>query len=148
MESCNKDQFLNSNKLFRTTGVVESVRGEQATVRLQSNANCEGCKAQSACGVDSGDKIVHVTMDKSIDLNTVITVGIDKKKGLIAVVYAYVFPFLLVLMTLLIGSVFLSESMAGLLSLAILIPYYILLYFLRAAFTEKFRVLLLNQIKN
>ncbi|PCH77094.1 MAG: hypothetical protein COB98_04315 [Flavobacteriaceae bacterium] len=148
MEPCNKMQFSKPNKLFSTTGVVESVCGTEATVRLQSNANCEGCKAQSACGVDSGDKVVHVKMDKSIDLNSIITVGIDKKKGLIAVVYAYVLPFVLVLISLLIGSVFLTEAVAGLLSLAILIPYYILLYFLRASFTEKFRVLLLNQIKN
>ena len=148
MESCNNSKFSNSNKLFRTTGVVESISGDQATVRLQSNANCDGCKAQSACGVDGGDKVVHVKMNKSIDLNTVITVGIDKKKGLIAVIYAYVLPFLLVLITLIIGSVFLSEAVAGLLSLVILIPYYILLYVLRATFIEKFRVLLLNQIKN
>lgn len=148
MDTCNKDQFSKSNKLFKTTGVVESICGEQATVRLQSNANCDGCKAQSACGVDGGDKMVYVKLDESIDLNTVITVGIDKKKGLVAVIYAYVLPFLLVLITLIVGSFFLSESVAGLLSLAILIPYYILLYFLRAAFTEKFRVSLLNQIKN
>ncbi len=148
MDTCNKNQNLISDRLFRTTGVIESVDGGFAKVRLKSNANCDGCKAQSACGVDNGDKIVHVALDESLDLNTLITVGIDKKKGLIAVVYAYVFPFLLLLTTLLIGSVFLSESMAGLLSLAVLIPYYILLYFLRAAFTEKFRVSLLNQIKN
>jgi len=148
MDTCNNSQFSNSNKLFRTTGVVESVCGEQATVRLKSNANCDGCKAQSACGVDSGDKIVHVKMNKSIDLNDVITVGIDKKRGLTAVIYAYVLPFLLVIITLIVGTVFLPESIAGLLSLAILIPYYILLYFLRTVFKEKFKVSLLNQIKN
>lgn len=148
MEPCNKNQFSNSNKLFKTTGVVESVCNGQATVRLQSNANCDGCKAQSACGVDGGDKVVYVKMNDSVDLNSIITVGIDKKKGLIAVIYAYVLPFLLVLITLIIGSVFLSESVAGLLALAILLPYYLLLYFLRGSFTEKFRVSLLNHIKN
>ncbi|PCI31240.1 MAG: hypothetical protein COB60_12335 [Flavobacteriaceae bacterium] len=148
MDTCNNNQSAISNKLFKTTGVIESVCGELAQVRLKSNANCDGCKAQSACGVDSGDKVVYVALKESLDLKTVITVGIDKKKGLMAVVYAYVLPFLLVLITLIVGSVFLPESIAGLLSLVVLIPYYILLYFLRTAFTEKFRVSLLNQIKN
>jgi len=60
--------------------------------------------------------------------------------GLKALLYGYVIPFLLVLVTLIIVySAKGNEILAGLFSIGILIPYYTILYFLRHYFKKVFK---------
>lgn len=69
-----------------------------------------------------------------------ITVLLKETQGFQALFYGYVLPFLLVLITLIIASsVTNNEIFAGLLSLGILIPYYITLYFLRDNLKKVFK---------
>jgi hypothetical protein len=60
--------------------------------------------------------------------------------GLKALLYGYLVPFLLVLMTLTIVFAFTrNEILAGLLSLGTLFPYYTILYSLRHYFKKVFK---------
>jgi len=59
--------------------------------------------------------------------------------GNFAVFLGYILPFLVLLATLIISiSAGLSEGIAGLLSLGILVPYFFVLYQLRSKLSKKF----------
>ena len=134
-------------------GAISKITNSNITVSIEGNVNCEGCKAKAACGV-SETNVKEIEIQNpglwdndtglSFSLNEEVTVELQEELGLKAVFWAYVFPFILLVGVLLIASVFFSEWQAGLLSLSILLPYYILLYFLNSFFKRKFKVSILK----
>lgn len=128
------------------TGVISKIASNKITVALKGNVNCEGCKAQSACGVsDSNDKEIEVfNSTQSFQLNESVDVLLKRELGLKAVFWAYVFPFILMMVVLVTTSFFVQEWIAGLLSLIILVPYYGMLYVLKNSFQKAFQVSILK----
>lgn len=127
-------------------GVVSKITSNKITVALKGNVNCEGCKAQSACGVsDSNDKEIEIiNATQSFQLNEPVEVLLKRELGLKAVFWAYVFPFILMFLVLVITSFFFKEWIAGLLSVSILIPYYFMLFVLKDKFQKAFQVSILK----
>lgn len=132
-------------------GTISKISDSTITVALEPNINCESCKAKAACGVsDSNKKEIEIentrrfsdSKPKSYHLNEEVAVSMEESKGLKAVFWAYILPFLLMICTLFISSLFVSEAKAGVLSLLVLIPYYILIFLLNSFFTKKFKVTL------
>lgn len=69
-----------------------------------------------------------------------VTVIFHESQGLKALFFGYVFPFILVMITLMVTSSILKNEVAsGLLSLAVLVPYYITLYFFRHLLKKVFK---------
>lgn len=135
----NKDTFVHS-------GFVSKISGNTITVNLEQNIHCDSCRAKSACGIsESNTKKVEVinTVD-SFKINEEVNVILKKALGLKAVFWAYIFPFILMFSTLLIASSFLGELLAGLLSLFILIPYFLMLYFLKSTLKSAFQISILK----
>ncbi len=131
---------------FVHTGVVSEMKGSSIIVALDENVHCESCSARGACGVtDSVNKTVEViNPEGSFKLNQPVEVVLKKDLGQKAVFWAYIFPFLLMLATLVTSSLFLEEWMAGSLSLLILVPYYAMIYALKNYFKKTFRVSVLS----
>jgi len=111
-------------------GVVSKIANNVVTVSLKGNLNCDACNAKSACGIsESKSKEIEVyNVTQSLKLNENVEVLLKKDLGLKAVFWAYIFPFALLLTVLLITSTLYEEWIAGLLSIAVLIPYYLMLY--------------------
>lgn len=135
------------------SGEIARITKSTITVALQGNINCEGCKAKAACGVsESNAKEIEIENNyysnnqilKGFKLNEQVTVLMKEELGLKAVFWAYVFPFILMIVILLVTSLFLTEWQAGLLSLLVLAPYYISLYFLNPFFKKRFKVSILK----
>jgi len=136
-----------NNKTFSKEGIkhegyISNIENNLLTVSLKGNINCEGCKAQSACGVsESNDKEIEIIDNiQGFKLNDTVDVVLEKSLGLKAVFWAYVFPFILIILTLIITTKFLKEWIAGLVSLFILIPYYFMLFVLKDTFQKAFRI--------
>jgi sigma-E factor negative regulatory protein RseC len=135
----NKDTFVHS-------GFVSKISGKTITVNLEQNIHCDSCRAKSACGIsESNTKKVEVvnTVD-SFKINEEVNVILKKALGLKAVFWAYIFPFILMFFTLILASSFLGELWAGLLSLFVLIPYYLVLYFLKSTLKSAFQISILK----
>ena len=77
-------------------------------------------------------------------INERVDVILKKALGLKAVFWAYVFPFILMFSTLIIASGFLKEWLAGLISLVILVPYYLILYLLKKTLKSAFKTSILK----
>lgn len=131
---------------FIHSGVISKLNRDSVIVSLDDNPNCDSCRAKSICGIsDSPNKEVAIFQAVgSFKPNQKVEVVLKKTLGHKAVFWAYIFPFLLMVFTLLTASMFLAEWMAGLLSVLILVPYYLLIYALSDYFKKTFRISLLT----
>ncbi|MBD1262375.1 SoxR reducing system RseC family protein [Maribacter polysiphoniae] len=133
---------LSEKDAYVHSGVISKKDNGSLIISLDENVHCESCRAKSTCGIsESGSKEVEISStDESFALNEQVNVILKKGLGLKAVFWAYIFPFLLMVLTLMVSSLFLKEWMAGILSLLILVPYYLLLYVLRNVFKKTFKI--------
>lgn len=140
------DSESTANNTFVHAGKISKIGRNSIIVSLKDNVHCESCRAKGTCGVaDSGSKEIEIQRSEtSFQLHENVNVVLKKELGLKAVFWAYVFPFMLMLLTLLITSGFLKEWIAGLLSLSILLPYYAILYVLKDVLKESFKISILK----
>jgi sigma-E factor negative regulatory protein RseC len=137
---------LSNTDVYIHSGIISKISGKGLIVSLDENVHCESCRAKGTCGIsDSASKEVEISFPgDSFKLNEHVNVVLKKGLGLKAVFWAYIFPFLLMLTTLLIATPFLIEWVAGLLSLLILVPYYTMLYVMQNVFKKTFKISILK----
>ena len=109
-------------------GVIASMSEDRVTVKITSYAACTSCHAKGACNMVGGEeeKLLHIQVpDPDFRIGERVRVIMAQSLGFRALFLGYVLPFLLVLTMLLVmtaaGS---DELIAGLASLAVLVPYY------------------------
>jgi len=111
-------------------------------VNIINQSACSSCHANGACSVsDFQDKEIEIAnVGNFYTPGQEVTIVFKESQGFTALFYGYVLPFILVLFTLIIAvSLFKNELIAGLLALAILIPYYITIYFFRHLLKNVFK---------
>ncbi len=113
-------------------GRVIAVDKEKITVAIIANTACVSCSVKGSCSVgEVEEKIVEVANegDRETKTGDVVTVVLDMKSGAKAVMLGYVFPFLVLLLTLIVLlSAGFGEGTAGLGAILMLVPYYLILY--------------------
>jgi len=67
-----------------------------------------------------------------------VNVLLNTNKGFEALMWGYLIPFVILFITLLISSSYMSELYSGIVAILILIPYYIMLYFVNGRMKRKF----------
>lgn len=116
-------------------GRVVAIDDEKITVSIVAQSACVSCSVKGSCSVsDVEDKIVEVanTHDRELKINEEVTVVLNTNLGTIAVLFGYFFPFLVLLFTVIIMlGIGFDEGTAGLTAIAMLIPYYLILYLTR-----------------
>ncbi len=135
------NHFMGEGQTIDHLGFVESVKDQMATIKINSQSACAACHAKGACtAADQEEKILTVsTKGMEVHPGEMVKVLIAKRTGLRAVAWGYVYPFLLLMIILLtLSSLGFSELKAGLWSLASLVPYYIVLFFLKDWLTNSF----------
>lgn len=129
------------SKTIEHIGVVKQLRKGYADILIVQKSACSGCHAKSACtAADQAEKIIEVPyFANDLSIGQEVSVVGSTSMGWQAVGYAFVIPFIL-LMTILISAQNITENelTAGLLALAILIPYYLILYLLRNKMKSNF----------
>ncbi len=131
-----------SNKI-KHAGIVESVNGGCMKVRIMQTSACSGCKISAHCSAsDTKEKLVDIYDKTSIAKHQVgdsVVVVASYKTALQAVLYGFVFPFIVLVATLVvILQVSGDEVLAALSSLGILIPYYFIVFLMREKLRQKF----------
>ncbi|MCC8186052.1 MAG: SoxR reducing system RseC family protein [Bacteroides sp.] len=120
-----------ANKTIQHQGIVENIDGTQIQVRIVQTSACSGCSAKAHCSsADSKEKIIEIE-DHSGMYRTgdeVMITG-EMSVGIKAVWLAFVWPFLVLVVSLFIFmSVWNDELLASLGSLLLLTGYYLLLW--------------------
>lgn len=138
-------QFSNKNT-FVHSGIISKINSNSVIVSLEQDLHCESCRAKSACGISESNtkEIEIINSNESFKINEQVNVILKKALGLKAVFWAYVFPFILMFSTLIIASSLFKEWIAGVLSLVVLIPYYLTLYLLKNTLKHVFQISILK----
>ena len=135
-------KYIITEEVIRHKGFVKSISDNLLIVNIINESACSSCHAKGACSVsDYQDKEIEITnFNKNYKPGQEVTVVFQQSLGFTAVFWAYILPFILVLTTLITAiSITNNELAGGLLSLLILIPYYITLYFFRHLLKKVFK---------
>ena len=123
-------------------GVVTKITDDELEIKILAQSACAACHAKSACGMgEQAEKILTVPRPKGIDfaINQRVNVRMAIGQGNKAAVLAYLIPIVLLLAVLFVClGLNMRESLAALLSIAALIPYYIVLYLKRDQLKKRF----------
>lgn len=122
-------------------GIIRKLSEKKIIVSIISESACASCHAQGACSAsDMKEKEVEIThFEGDFKLGQAVTIVGKTTQGFKALFLGYLLPFVLVLSTLIIStSLQISETKGGLLSLAVLVPYYALLYVFRNQIKKSF----------
>lgn len=124
-------------------GIVESIEGSHVRVRIVQTSACAACSAKGHCtSADTKEKMVDVTeagADAVYVVGQRVWVVGQLSMGMKAVFLAFVCPFLLLFVSLFVCmDIWHEELTAALCSLALLIPYYYILWLCRDRIKRKF----------
>ncbi len=123
-------------------GVIDDITSNTVKVRIQTSGSCVHCSAKDQCVASTGESRV-ITVDNyngtEFKKGDTVTLTGEKGGGLKAVFYAYFLPFLLIIFSLIVATQFIhSEVISGLIALAVLIPYYLLLWMNKKSLQQQF----------
>lgn len=130
------------NNSIRHAGVVESVGDGCVRVRIVQTSACASCKIASHCNAsEQKEKVIDVfdtQASKIYDRGDNVVVMISQRVGMNAVMVGFVLPFVILVLTLFITwNITGKESVAALISLCALLPYYFCVYLSRDRLREK-----------
>lgn len=130
------------SQIIEHTGIINSIEGNLIRVLIIQESACNACHAKGACSAsDQDEKIIEVeNSDPSFREGDHVVLYGQRSIGLQAVLLAFVIPFILILLTLLLLQPYVSnEAISGTLALSVLIPYYIILSFYQKKMKAKFQ---------
>lgn len=122
-------------------GKIDWIEGSKVHVHFISMSACASCHAKGVCTAsDMESKEVEVDdFSGKYREGEEVNVLMRRSMGFKALIYGYMIPFLLVVLTLFISSaLFTSEPAVGMTSLAVLVPYYLWLYYKKDQFKKHF----------
>ena len=131
-----------TNNTIKHLGIVENIQGSHLSVRIVQTSACAACSAKGHCSsADSKDKIIDIidTVASSYRVGEKVMVIGETSMGMMAVVLAFIIPFVLLIFSLFLFMALMeNELYSALLSLAILIPYYFILWLNKTRLKQKF----------
>ncbi|MBO7591309.1 MAG: SoxR reducing system RseC family protein [Prevotella sp.] len=129
------------NQRIRHSGVVESIEEGCVHVRIVQTSSCAACKVAGYCNAaESKEKMIDVYCDAVADykVGQQVTVSTSGQVAVKALLWAFGVPFVLLLaMLILVLLLTGNEGWAALSALAILVPYYAILWLLRDKMREQ-----------
>ncbi len=129
-----------SARIINHDGIVRKIGDRGIEVTITSSSACSGCHAEGSCNMSGKEeKIIEVRGNYDVKPGDKVTILMKQSMGYAALLLGYVFPIIVVVACLsILVSFKVPELSSGLISVAILIPYYFILFFFRKTINEKF----------
>ena len=131
-----------TNNTIKHLGIVENIQGSHLSVRIVQTSACAAWSVKGHCSsADSKDKIIDIidTAAASYQVGENVMVVGETSMGMQAVALAFIIPFVLLIFTLFLFMALIeNELYAALLSLAVLVPYYYILWLNKTRLKQKF----------
>ena len=123
-------------------GIVENINGSHLQVRIIQTSACASCSIKGHCSsADTKEKLNDVTDDNVSSYqpgDRVWVIG-ELSMGVMAVLLAFILPFLVLIFSLFIFMAIWNDELgSALCSLALLIPYYYILWLNKSRLGKKF----------
>ncbi len=131
-----------SKDLISHKGYITAIESDKILVSIVSESACGTCHAKGFCSAaDAKEKIIETPNlhPYTHRIGDQVEVTLRKSHGLKAVLFGYFLPFILLVTTLMaIHEITGNQGLAGLISLIILAPYYLVLYLFRSRLKSAF----------
>ncbi|VFB14834.1 SoxR reducing system RseC family protein [Bacteroides heparinolyticus] len=131
-----------ANTIIRHQGIVENISGSHLQVRIVQTSACASCSVKGHCSsAETKEKLVDVYDVDAASYRPGDRVWVAGRlsMGAMAVLLAFILPFLVLIVSLFVlMAVRNDELFAALGSLALLIPYYYILWLNKARIGKKF----------
>lgn len=126
-----------ASPLLETSGIIKEIKNKNLFVEITINEACHSCNARKDCVIGStpSTRIIEVTNHNNdkLQIGNTVTITMQTRTGLKAVLIAYIVPFLLFLSCMSTMSYYnVSELKIGIYSIATIAIYYVCLYSLRS----------------
>ena len=114
-------------------GIVENINGSRLKVKIVQSSACSACSVKGHCSAsETKEKIIDVYNKNNVPCQVgerVMIVG-TTSMGMKAVLLAFVLPFIVLLLALIISLKLTGgdEAVSALVSLGTLVPYYLIIY--------------------
>ena len=123
-------------------GIVENINGSHLQVRIIQTSACASCSVKGHCtSADTKEKFVDVTVDNAASYQPGDHVWVmgELSMGALAVLFAFIFPFLILIISLFVFMALWNDELcSALCSLSLLIPYYCILWLNKSRMGRKF----------
>ena len=139
---------MNSTTCIEQEGVIETISEGMAKVNITSFSACANCHAKKGCNlIDSKTKHILLPTGKTqYSIGDTVRIFMKRSLGLRATLIAYIIPLVILITTLLVlTSLKLNELFVGLITLLILVPYFILVYHFRESLKKTFTFRLIRE---
>jgi len=126
---------------IRHNGIIERIEGNTLFVSILQQSACSGCHARSMCSAsESKVKVIEITdYSGKYHVNEEVIICGQSSLGLQAVLLAFIIPIILVILMVAIGvHSGWEETVSALAGLALLAPYYFILYLMRDKLKRRF----------
>ncbi len=136
---------MGKNSVVEHKGIVTGISENSIFVELTVMSACSACHAKSMCGIDSAQKTIEIkrtdttAFHQGEHVNVIMRESLGKK----ALFIGYIIPFFVLVLSVVAFSIAgLNEGLTGLLSIGMLIPYFIVLYLLRDRLKREFNFII------
>jgi len=121
-------------------GIVQKSDDKSVTVSISASSACSGCQVEGSCSMSGKEeKIIEVSGKYNVQNGDKVTILMKKSMGYSALLLGYILPLIsVIIMLIVLIGLKVSEVVAGPVSIAILIPYYTLLFLFRKQINKKF----------
>ena len=113
-------------------GIVKEITGHELQVSIIAQEGCASCNLKGSCSVsDVNEKIIDVSVENPNEFKKGenVTIFYKQSLGFRALFLGYVLPFIILLFTLITSMAMTEKELfSGILSLIVLIPYYLIVY--------------------
>lgn len=121
-------------------GVLRKNEVGKLEVEITDQVECSTCHVKGSCSAGGArDKIFPVDYDSNdFEPGELVTLHLSVKTAFKALFWAYIFPLILLLITIIISSTVFSELLTGLIAISSLVIYYFIIYLSKNYFNKEF----------
>ncbi len=129
-----------SRETIQHDGTVKKVDSNSVVVSIISGSACSGCNAEGICGISGKEeKTIDIKGKYNLSPGDQVTILMEQSTGYKAVVLSYLIPLAIVISGLIALNYFsVSELISGLVSISLLVPYFLILYLFRKKINRSF----------
>jgi len=125
-------------------GVIERIEEQKVFVKISQESACSECHSKSVCmASEKIDKVIEVKdVTGNLKIGQSVLLTAENGQGLTAVLFSYVLPLVLLIVTMFIFLLILApgkDGLAALTSVASVVVYYIILFLFKNKIGRKFR---------
>lgn len=115
------------------TAKIISIENDNIKLSLTNEVHCEACQLKSNCnsGISNSKIFTSKKPEFEIKLNEEVYIVLNDNQAITAILFSYIIPFIILLTTLILSSIYFQEWVVGILVLVFLTFYFLILSQLR-----------------